>query len=205
MHADKTITQTIFMVLFTSGSFPHLGIPLDALSGISSRYSSATSFPLNILSHYRYNPMGDFQFFSKDPSQWGKDYTDLWGHLDICPSLGQLHLVSLTFPELSSLISLRAWGEVGKPHSNMAYLLVSAKDEANVRQSVMATPLCGWIHHRPGFPLWRKWVRQLTALVSSGPNWPYTLVQLNEDTCHVPLPREGHLGILTEGDTNSTV
>ena len=47
-------------------------------------------------------------------------------------------------------------------------------------------------------------VRQFTALVSSGPNWPYALVQLNEDTHHVPLPREGHLDILTEGDTNST-
>ena len=46
-------------------------------------------------------------------------------------------------------------------------------------------------------------VRQLTTLVSSEPNWPYALVQLNEDTCHVPLPREGHLGILTEGDTSS--
>ena len=39
-------------------------------------------------------------------------------------------------------------------------------------------------------------VRELTALVSSGPDWPYTLVQLNEDTHHAPLPREGHLDIL---------
>ena len=46
-------------------------------------------------------------------------------------------------------------------------------------------------------------VRQLTTLTSSGPNWPYALVQLNGDTHHVPLPREGHLCILTEGGTNS--
>ena len=39
-------------------------------------------------------------------------------------------------------------------------------------------------------------VWELTTWVSSGPNWPYTLVQLNKDTCHVPLPKEGHLGIL---------
>ena len=115
MHADKTNTQTIFMVLFTSQSFPHLGRPLNASSGISHRYLSATSFPLTILSHYRYHPMGEFQFFSKDPSWWGKDYTDLWGHLDICPLLDQLHLVSLTCPELSSLISLRVWGDMGNP------------------------------------------------------------------------------------------
>ena len=33
-------------------------------------------------------------------------------------------------------------------------------------------------------------VRELTAWVSSGPNWPYALVWLNEDTCHMPLPKE---------------
>ena len=47
-------------------------------------------------------------------------------------------------------------------------------------------------------------VRELTALASSGPNLPYPLVQLNEDTHHAPLPREGHLGILPEGGTNRT-
>ena len=47
-------------------------------------------------------------------------------------------------------------------------------------------------------------VRELTAWVSSGPNWPYTLVWLNEDTCHLPLPKEGHLDILPEGGADIT-
>ena len=47
-------------------------------------------------------------------------------------------------------------------------------------------------------------VRELTAWVSSGPDWPYALVQLNEDTCHAPLPKEGHLGILPQGGTDMT-
>ena len=29
-------------------------------------------------------------------------------------------------------------------------------------------------------------VKQLTQLASIGPNWPYALVQLNRDACHVP-------------------
>ena len=29
-------------------------------------------------------------------------------------------------------------------------------------------------------------------------DWPYALVQLHEDTHHVPLPKEGHLGILPQ-------
>ena len=47
-------------------------------------------------------------------------------------------------------------------------------------------------------------VKELTAWVSSGPDWPYALLQLNEDTCHAPLPKKGHLGVLPAGDTNST-
>ena len=45
-------------------------------------------------------------------------------------------------------------------------------------------------------------VRELTIWISSGPDWPYALLQLNKDTCHVPLPKEGHLGVLPQGGTN---
>ena len=41
-------------------------------------------------------------------------------------------------------------------------------------------------------------VGKLTVWASSGPNWPYTLAQLHEDACHVPFPKEGHLGILPQ-------
>ena len=47
-------------------------------------------------------------------------------------------------------------------------------------------------------------VKELTAWVSSGPDWPYALVWLNEDTHHAPFPKEGHLGVLPEGGTDST-
>ena len=47
-------------------------------------------------------------------------------------------------------------------------------------------------------------VGNLTAWVSSGPNWPYTLVQLHEDTHHVPLPKERHLGILPQRGAETT-
>ena len=47
-------------------------------------------------------------------------------------------------------------------------------------------------------------VRELTAWVSIGPNWPYALVWLNEVTCHAPLPKEWHLGILPQGEADMT-
>ena len=61
-----------------------------------------------------------------------------------------------------------------------------------------------WVNpYQPRVPNVEEVVRELTALASSGPNWPYTLVWLSGDIHHVPLPREGHLGILPEGGTNS--
>ena len=41
-------------------------------------------------------------------------------------------------------------------------------------------------------------LRKLTACTSSGTNWPYALVLPHEGTCHVPLPKEGHLGVLPQ-------
>ena len=38
-------------------------------------------------------------------------------------------------------------------------------------------------------------VRKLTACTSSTTDWPYALVQLHGGTCHMQLPKEGHLGI----------
>ena len=41
-------------------------------------------------------------------------------------------------------------------------------------------------------------VRKLTICTSSGTDCPYVLVQLHKGTCHMPLPNEGHLGILPQ-------
>ena len=41
-------------------------------------------------------------------------------------------------------------------------------------------------------------VKMLTACTSSGTNWPYTLAQLHNGTCHVSLPKDGHLDILPQ-------
>ena len=49
-----------------------------------------------------------------------------------------------------------------------------------------------------------KAVRNLTAWISSGPDWPYALVQLHKDTHHAPLPKEGHLGILPQRGAEMT-
>ena len=39
----------------------------------------------------------------------------------------------------------------------------------------------------------------LYACISSGPDWPYVLVQLYKGSNHTPLPKDKHLGILPWG------
>ena len=132
-----------------------------------------------------------------------KDLALLWGHLNICPSLQQFHITSITQSELSSLTGLKAWGDKEKFHNDITFPLVSAEEEVTGKRMYGLSTICV----KPcqaRVPSTEEAVKELTAWVSSGPDEPYTLVQLNEDTCHVSLPKEGHLGILPEGGTNST-
>ena len=110
MPTDKIITQTIFVVQFTSRSLLHLGEIPDASSGISPRYSSATNSQLTASSLYRYNMMSNYAFLPKGSSQWGDAFLSIWGCLDIFSLLQQIHVTSITQLELSSLTSLKAWG-----------------------------------------------------------------------------------------------
>ena len=100
--------------------------------------------------------MSDFEFFSKDPSWWGKTFASIWGHLDICPLLNQFHLASITYPELSSLTSLRAWGMQKNSIATSPTYLFPLK-MTWCQTGCMAFPPYGWIPVRPGSPLWRKW------------------------------------------------
>ena len=85
----------------------------------------------------------------------------------------------------------------------LAFLLVSAEEEATGDRKYGLSTI--WVNPcQARVRSMEEAVRELTAWVSSGPNWPYALVQLNEDTCLAPLPKEGHLGILPQGGTNIT-
>ena len=45
--------------------------------------------------------------------------------------------------------------------------------------------------------------KHLTQLASTGLKWPFALVPLNGDACHVPLPTKGHLSVMAEGSTSN--
>ena len=48
-------------------------------------------------------------------------------------------------------------------------------------------------------------VGKLTACTSSGTDWPYALVQMHKGTHHMPLPKEGHLGVLPQKEAEVTL
>ena len=99
------------------------------------------------------------------------------------------------------LTHLKVWGDAERFCSNVALLLVLPK-EGVAEERVYGLAMV-WVHP------YQAWVstldstaEQLTQLASTGPNWPYTLVWLNGDACHVPLPKDGHLGTLAEKHTS---
>ena len=62
-----------------------------------------------------------------------------------------------------------------------------------------------WVHlYQARVPTMEVAVKQVTPLPSIGPDCPYTLVQLNGDAHHVPLPKEGHLSIQVMGGISNT-
>ena len=74
--------------------------------------------------------MTNYAFFLQGSDRWGKDLALLWGHLNICPSLQQFHISSVTQSELSSLTCLKAWGDKEKFCNDITFLLVSAEEKA---------------------------------------------------------------------------
>ena len=146
--------------------------------------------------------MSNHAFFSKDPSQWEEAYQSLCGHHDICMTLERFRVASITQSELSSLTSLKAWGNLEKFRRDITFLLILTK-ECTAGDIVYGLSTM-WVHpYQARVSTVEETVKQLTPLISTGPDWPYTLVWLNRDAHHMPLPREGHLSILVEGSTSS--
>ena len=142
--------------------------------------------------------MCDYAFFSKDPSQWDEAYQSLWGCHDICSIVEQFHIAQVTQPELSSLTHLLVRGDPKRFHSDVAFLLILPKD--GIAKEMVYGLAMVWVHpYQARVSTIDDAVRKLILLASSAPNWPYTFVQFNGDTHHVPFLKEGHLRTMMEG------
>ena len=132
----------------------------------------------------------------------GGSIQSIWGCHDICPLLRSFLAASITQLELSSLTSLRAWGDPEKSKSQVAFLL-TLTGGCTERDRVFGLSMM-WVNpYQAKAPTIEEVVKSLTPLPFTGPDCPYTLVWLNRDTCHVPLPKEGHLSIQVMGGTSN--
>ena len=103
------------------------------------------------------------------------------------PPLQQFHISSITVVELSSLTSLESWGEKQKIHYDIAFLLILAEEEATGDRKYGLLTI--WVNPcQTRVCSMQEVARELTAWVSSGPNWPYAFVWLHKDTCFAPWP-----------------
>ena len=105
---------------------------------------------------------------------------------------------------MSSLIGLKALGERQKSCHDITFLLVLTREEATGDRKYGL--LTVWVNpSQARVPSMEEAVGKLTTWISSGPNWPYTLVQLHKGTHHAPLPQRGALGHPTSkrGRSNS--
>ena len=108
----------------------------------------------------------------------------------------------MTQSELTSLTCLKAWGENERFCRNVAFLLVLPK-EGVAEERVYGLTMV-WVHpYQARISTIDGTAKQFTQLASTGPNWPYAMVWLNRDACHVPLPTEGHLSVMAEGSTST--
>ena len=126
-------------------------------------------------------------------------------------SVGGTSIFALNFASSNSPVILRwncpPWtalksgGGTKTPH-NIAFLLVQVEDAIGDRHYGISIVWANPSQVRAASM--EKVVKKLTDCTSSGTDWFYTLVWLHKGTCHVPLPKEGHLGILPQRGAEAT-
>ena len=146
--------------------------------------------------------MTKYAFFANKVERWRKDMAPLWGNFDICPHLYQIELPCHSPVELFSISSFKVWGNIQEPHHDITYLLVSIGNTTKDRHYGVSLV---WVNpSQARASTMEETVEELTACPSSRTNWPYALAQLYEGSCHAPLPKDKHLGILPQGKTEET-
>ena len=115
--------------------------------------------------------MSNYIFFSKDPDHWGELYQSLWRCHNICPLLEWFHIVHVTQMDLVSLTHLKAWDDVDKFCSDVAFLHVLPKESAAEERTYGLTMV--WVHpYQARVSTIEEAIKQLDQLTPLGPIGP---------------------------------
>ena len=125
----------------------------------------------------------------------------LWGSLSICPLLNHIDVPHHMAGELLSISHLKVWGDTQKPHGSKAYLLIRVEDSSEVGDYDLTLV---WISpHQAWASTTEEALGILSTCTSNGLDWPYVFIQLYEGANHVPLPKDKHLSVLSQGNLKS--
>ena len=131
-----------------------------------------------------------------------KEFVYPRGNINVCPCLNCLELPCHSPAKLISVSSFKIWGNIQDPHHDMAYLLIHLGNTTENRQYGVSLV---WVNpNQTRATTMEEAVEKLVACPSSGPDWPYALVQLYGGSGHAPLPKGKHLGILPQGKVEET-
>ena len=145
--------------------------------------------------------MSEFEFFKGRADRWGDSMRALWGSLEICPPTDHIDLPCHTAGELLSIGHLKVWGDAQKPHLSMAYFLVHADNTSEAGNYGLAIV---WIDScKARMVLMGEALEALSSHTLKGSDWPYVLIQSYEGANHTPLPKDGHICVLPQGEAES--
>ena len=159
-------------------------------------------FVTSIFSHlYRNTTMSEFKFFKGRADRWGDSMRALWGSLEICPPTDHIDLPHHMAGELLSIGHLKVWGDAQKLHLGMDYFLVRADDSSEAGNYGLAIV---WIDScQARMVSMGEALEALSSHTPEGSDWPYVLIQSYEGTNHMPLPKDGHICVLPQGEVGN--
>ena len=145
--------------------------------------------------------MSEFEFFKERADRWGDSMRGLWGSLKICPPTDHIGLPHHTAGELLSIGHLKVWGDAQKPHLGMVYFLVQADNTSEAGNYGLAIV---WIDScQARMVSMGEALEALSSHTPKGSDWPYILIQSYEGANHMPLPKDGHVCVLPQGEVVS--
>ena len=88
--------------------------------------------------------------------------------------------------QLNALSLAGAWGDVEKPWSDIAFLLIVLSLTIGYKRIFGLTAV--WAHlHQDHFPTLEEVAHKLMLLADDSTDWPYAFIWLNDAISHVPL------------------
>ena len=142
--------------------------------------------------------MSSFALLSADVSLLEPATKAKWGSHNFCPVVKSFQVQAITQAQLNILSQVGAWGDVGKPQQDVAFLLIGpsiamGNEKVFGLVAIWAHP-CQACYHSL-----EEVAQKHALLLDEIVDWAYPFVQLNDDLSHLPLLSEGYTSTMTDG------